>query len=312
MRNIQFLIFVAVLGVIISCNKSPEVESRESDSINEKQVLKESTFNDIYFTPEEQEYIKRIQEKGFFYIAAQEMNQPGVSRLYPEGNYYYRLTKTFAEYLGVDLKVKTITFRDVFSINGEIPESLGIDNNLAYTPDLFNEVEVLPDNVTILPWRVNIFRFVKILKSKVMIITRKGEEITKVEDLVGKRIGTVVNSSFHEIFLQIERDLDFDLTIKLGENFEDWLIAVDENRADIAAYDSNSVFPRLRRFPGLSVSLAISDYQEIGWVVNRDNRVLQSILQKYIDFSFETDLFNKLWFEDNGISLNEYYDLLEY
>ncbi len=140
MRNIQFLSLLVVLGFIISCNETSEEKSRESDSINEKQVLTKQTFQDIYFTPEEQEYIKRIQEKGYFYIATQEMNQPGVSRIYPEGNYYYRLAKTFAEYLGVGLKVKTVTFRDVFSKNGEIPELLGIDDNLVYTPDLFNKL----------------------------------------------------------------------------------------------------------------------------------------------------------------------------
>ncbi len=185
-KNLRLIIMISVLILLVAVgitqyNSSIKSEVEPDNQVTTEDLQIEDFYETIDFTEDELEFINKLQDKGYITIATRDSNT--VYKQMSDGNiegFHYNLVKMFSEHINVDLKVKVISFNDYFRHNGEIPEGVKTDSTIVYKPDLFDEVDIYCDNMTILPWRQRLMTFVELIPVKVLAITRKGEEIKTV------------------------------------------------------------------------------------------------------------------------------------
>ncbi len=309
MKRIIFLLIclISLLNCVKS-NTDKEVEVQEVDENTEKELL----FSDISFTQKEKEYIDSLKSRG--YITASVRLRDTIYMPLESGEihgYNYKLAKSFTDNIGVELRTRMVEFSDLFSTGGKVPEEVHTNPDYSYSPDLFDEVDFYIDTLTILPWRSKLVSFVQTIPTKILIVSRTGEEISRIEDLKGKEIVTLENSSLHTQFKKIEDKHNFSLDYIYEEKIGTWFKKISEGTGDVTARDANMTIFDLRNFDNLNVSIPISDVQMLAWAVKKDNLVFKSILDKYLDFARDSGLFNKYWMEDYSITLSDYLGLLD-
>ncbi len=310
--KIIIYVLVAWMSFWIGCSKdSTQTEhAPKEDTAEQKAVV---TLANIQFTKEEEAYIRQIKEKGRLVIATRE--KLTIYTPLPDGSaegIHYNLAKSFADFLGIELKIMDVMFKDYFSIDGKTPEKVFTDPTYSYTPDLIKEVDVYADTLTILPWREKLLRFIEIAPTRIMLITRKGDEINAIQELDGKKVATVFETSYYTKLREIEKDYDISLEFSLVEDSELIFDYVAEGKADFSARDANLTILHLKNYKNLNVSMPISGIQIIGWAVGKDNEILESILRKYIEYAKTSGLIDQYWREVYGISMEEYHHLIEY
>ncbi len=309
MRKIMFL-FVLLVFITNCTRDKPDTDPTEKQADIESS--QELSFSDINFTPEEKEYIDSLKSRG--YITASVRLRDTIYMPMESGEIYgynYKLAKSFTENIGVELRTRIVEFSDLFSTGGKVPEEVHTNPDFSYSPDLLDEVDFYIDTLTILPWRSKLVSFVDTIPTKILIVSRTGEEISRIEDLKGKEIVTLENSSLHTQFKKIENKHNFSLDYIYEEKIGTWFQKISEGTGDVTARDANMTIFELRNFENLNVSIPISDAQMLAWAVKKDNLVLKSILDKYLDFARDSGLFNKYWMDDYSISLSDYLGLLD-
>ena len=65
-------------------------------------------------------------------------------------------------------------------------------------------------------------------------------------------------------------------------------------------------------FPQLNICIPIKEMEFLCWAVEKDNKLLASILSKYLRHVKQQGHFSKLWKEQYGITLPQYYRLINY
>ena len=310
--KIFFIILHILLGLFFS---GFSVIAEESQSINNLKAGTETFRPDgtsCEFSAEEKKYLSELKKRGKIIIASRIITD--VYKPQPKGmakGFNYSLASSFAEYIGVDLEVKVVSFKDYFSKDGNVPERVKTDGNFSYTPDLINQVDMYVDTITIIPWRQKLLRMIKIIPTRIMIITRKGEEINELKELGDKSISILKNSSYEVRIREIQKELGINPKIVFADDTPADTLLVVNGFADVSLLDANRVIKSIGKYYNLNVSLPASDIQYLSWAVNKNNRILSSILEKYIASARKSGLMNRLWYDHFGITLEEYYDLLK-
>ena len=155
--------------------------------------------------------------------------------------------------------------------------------------------------------------FVETVPVRQMVVTRAGEEIESYDEIDGKKVVLLKNSSFEKRIKEIINEYSIDpevIYIKDSGNYENYLA---EGRADMSIRDSNRAIVEVQEFElaPLSVSFAVSDVQYLGWAVQKDNEVLKGIVRKYLDYAREKGILNQSWYGDFNMTLYEYMELLD-
>jgi len=308
------IIVLAVALIFLSQVAEENVE--EGNGIEKADPLIEEendgSVAEIEFTEEEKAYIQKMKEKGVIKIATRDSIL--IYELDAQGNpqgFHYRIMKMFADYIGVEADFRVIDFSEYFMLDGKVPETVKTDPELSYSPDLFKEVDVYMDAITEMPWRAKLMRFIHIIPTRQVIITRTGEEITELEDIIGRKISLVKHTSQEDKFKEIGAGLGVEFEYYYVDEIIDMSKAVSEGLADVSAHDSDRAILEIGEFGNLSISRIISDMEHLSWAVERDNEVLASILEKYIDYLKGTEVFNKTWYEEYKVDLLDYLKLLD-
>jgi len=298
-----FFIYTLLIIFSLSCTKNREKVEPQIES------LKKSTAA-INFTEREKEYISKLKKNKLKIACRKKTTVYEPQKDGTAEGFQYLLAKSFADYLGVDLEIQSVTFDDYFNKDGKVPEVVKTDKNYSYTPDLIEKVDIYVDSITILPWREKLLRFIKTIPTIQLVVTRKGEEIKTLSGLKEKVISVMPQTSHAARLKQIE--------LKLGAKFKYFetatsalmMDAVVNKKADITLWDSNQVIYLLKREKHLSVSIPASEIQHLAWAVKKSNETLASILEKYLEYAEKSGLMNKLWLTNYDISLKEYKKLL--
>lgn len=266
----------------------------------------------IDFSDDEKSYITDLKEKGKLVIATRIRGD--IYSPQPDGTvggFAYNMAKSLADHIGVELEINVVSFKDYYSIGGVIPGRVKTDPDYRYSPNLLDRVDLCVDTMTILPWREKLLRFIKIIPTRQLLITRKGEEIKTADELKGRIITIIASSSYEESFRRIETELK----IKFEYNFLNDNASVEkmvtENPGYVTALDSNRALNTIQRNRKLSACIPLSDIQYLGWAVKKDNTVFASIVEKYILFARKTGVMNKYWQQHYNVSLLEYLKLID-
>jgi len=268
----------------------------------------------IKLSQEEIKFIKELNKKGRVKIAT----------TYQENTYYidsdgkikgfhYKLANDFASKIGVKLDIKIVDeWSKYFIKKGEDIERVKTDEKYSYTPDLFNEVEIYVAGITALSWREKLFDIVKFIPNKQMVVCRRDENIKKIGDLNNKSAVFVKNSSFENNFLKLLTKNKLNTKIIYEEDFVKTSVMVSEGKDIFTIHDSDNAFKAVAEYKNLTIAFPISDFEMIGWGVSKNNRILTSILTKYIKYARDNGTIDKYWKETFGVTFSEYMRVLEY
>lgn len=314
------LMITLLLGlIVVGCTPVPlqtnehAIDKQKPDTLlNTDSIATTPVKTNTEFTKEELEYIENLQSIGYITIATQ-LNSLTYS-VNLDGSvtgFHYDLLHTFAETYNLEIKVTTGSFADYFKIDGSIPKDVETNPSTVYTPDLFNEAELYMANLTILPWRTKLMQFIKIIPSKEMIVTRKGETIKTFDEIIGKRVAVSLNTSHHTTLLKLQAELGTTFDFIYIDDYYDLAEAVSLGNADLTVFDSDRVFNEMDIYGNLDISMAISQLQNLSWAVEQDNDVLASILQKHLEKLKNDGTYNNLWKKYYHIDINDYLKIID-
>lgn len=267
----------------------------------------------LEFSAHEYEYIDQLREKGGLKVAIDP--GPGIYMTNSDGSidgFHYRLLRAFSDLIDVPLIIKEVSVGDFFLKDGALPEGYRSDPDVAYTPDVLADSDLLVSSITINSWRQKLMIIVPVFPVKLLLITRKGEEIQHITDLSLKTIATREAYSYTDVFQQLDAEFELQLNYVYAENSDSMFQAVEQGIAFATANDSDAAIVSIREYETLNISQPLTDIEFAGWGVGKDAKLMASIIEKYIEHAKNEGSFNNIWRAEHGIDFNDYLRILEY
>ena len=208
----------------------------------------------------------------------------------------YELAKAFADYLGVELKVK---------ITEDWQEMI---------PALANGTgSFIAAGMTITPKRQNQVAFSDgYMDIQQHIISRRNRaKIKKLEDLSGKTIHVRTATAYLERLEEIQKQgIDFTIEIHHDLPTEELIQNVDSGDIEFTIADSNVALLSRRHYPGAIMAGAISDLQQLGWAVHPEARRLKTKINSFFNIIKKNGKYDEIYHKYYGDVANfDYVDL---
>lgn len=297
MRRVILLFFVVVF--CISCSKKVQEKERKKSNPKRQRTAK------LIFSTEEQEYIKKLQKKGYARIGIEK--EAGVYEIQSDGSikgFDYGLVTYFCKLLQVKPRFVVIGFKDVFSVDGKIPSRIKKDKHYFYEPDIYKRVDWVASTITRLPWRKKIMNFIITMPTSVNLVGNKQDRITKIGDLNNKKIALVRNSSYELIMQRLEKQEKIKIHYTYVETGKKGSQKVLEGKVDFTLQDSNLLLLQIKDNKELDILMPVSNIQFLGWGVSKKRPILKSILNKLMNFARKNGTMDRLFRKVYGISMN--------
>ncbi|PKI13225.1 transporter substrate-binding domain-containing protein [Colwellia sp. 12G3] len=265
----------------------------------------------VNWTREEVAYIKAMNQKGSITIATKISTAVYVP--HEDGShsgFHYNVLEEFANLVGIKIESKIVTWNDYFYKQGEDLARVKVDSNYAYVPALIEEVDLYIDGITALAWREKMFDIVKYVPSRQMLIARVDNKPEQISALNNKSCVMVSNTSMERNLEKIKKRNNIDFNCITTDNFDRMDKMVSQGQVDFTVYDSDRAFAALKNFNNLTILWPISDVQFMGWAINKKNKILKGILEKYIKYAQENAILDKYWQLSYGVTFVEYMKVL--
>ena len=193
----------------------------------------------------------------------------------------YELAEEFADYLGVDLKIKIV------------------ENWKRMLPELKNgNAAIIAAGITITPKRQKKVAFSDgYMDIRQHIISHRSHiKIKNVADLSGKTVHVQTATSYQERLEELRRQ-GLDLKIQLHRDIaaEELIQQVAEGEIELTVADSNIAKLNQRHFPQAVMAGAISDLQQFGWAVHPDAHELREKINSFFASIRESGRFDEIY-----------------
>ena len=261
----------------------------------------------------ERAHIDSLRERGGLRVAIS--NEDTIYEEQPDGTVrglHYRMTEHLGEVLDLSVSYTPVYFAQFFELQGEFPAQVLTDPDFRYTPDLLKTHDFYAGTFTPLPWREKILDFIPVYLTRLIFISRQGEEIDRIADLEDKRIAIIPNTSYQSWFETLEGINPADLIYVESRTGLEAIEMVSAGEADVTISDANLAIVQVRNFGNLNVTTAASRVDELAWAVAEGSELMRSILEKYIDWIKADGSFEEFWTGYYGISSVEYLELIGY
>lgn len=266
----------------------------------------------VTWTDEEIRYIHALHQQGSIKIATKISSAVYLPQ--PDGSvrgFHYNVFKAFADLADITIDIRLVPWNDYFYKAGEDVEQVKTDAQYAYVPTLIEQVDLYIDGITALPWREKMFDIVKFVPSRQLIVAKKEHEPVAIEDLNDKTCAMVKDTSMELNLENLKRDKKIHFPYIYTADFDAMDKMVAEGQADFTVYDSDRAFAACYRYPNLTIAMPISEIEMMGWAINKQNRVLKSVVEKYLQYAQETAILDKYWQSEYGVSFIEYLKILK-
>ncbi len=198
--------------------------------------------------------VERIEQQGELIVATQIGPTTYYNELSRETGFEYELARSFANYLGVELKVKTYT---------DLGELLSAVKT--------GKVHFAAAGLTETAERSQQFRFSSPYQqiTQQLIYHTGAEKPKKLEDLVGKKLVVIANSSHSENLSNLQQQIP-ELTWEEKKNTTvlTLLNMVNDHLADYVIVDSNVFLTYREIFPELRSAFDIKGSEPLAWAFN--------------------------------------------
>ncbi len=323
MKVLKIIFLLICLSFIcIACNKvdnnnEPENSTKQSEldvnndapSTSDIPLL---NIDGISWTTEEIDYINELNKRGSIRIATKIS-----SALYvPQSDgtikgFHYSVLKEFTDLVEVEIDTQLVQWDDYFYKEGEDIEKAKNDPDYSYVPTLIDNVDLYIDGITSLTWREKLFDIIKFVPSKQLIVSGLDNSPLQIEDLNNKRCSMVRNTSLELNLDKLQEEENINIDYIYVDSFDHLAKMVSEGEADFTVLDSDAAFNSLYTYENLTIAMPVSEVQVMGWGINKNNKVLNSILTKYLHYAQEIGILDRYWEESYGVTFIDYLSVLE-
>ena len=181
----------------------------------------------------------------------------------------YDLAKAFADFLGVELKVKVSESWDQVLLS--LCKGVG---------------EVVAASTTIIPSRLKVAGFSNgYLAVQQMAIThKKNTEIKTIDDLKGKSTHVRRGTSYEERLRTLKRTgLDVIIKVRDDVSTEELIQGVAKGKIEVTIADSNVALLNRRYYPDIRIAFPIEKPQSLAWAVKKGERALLDKINEFFD-----------------------------
>lgn len=301
----KYVIVIFLITIILlfqGCDKKTEVDDIPVGEL--------PLFKQLSLTKEEEDYLQEIMESETLHVAMRNLQ----AVYHVEGDdisgYHYKLIKYFADSLNVELIVSVVDISNFFEIDGTVPSRVKEDPDFSYSPDLLEEVDIYCDTLTPLPWREKLVKFVPFLPIREVIVHSNTTAIDTVEDLNKKTVAFQTDSSYGNTFKYLEEEFDFSFNYVHTNTSLEPFVLISSGEVDATIVDSDKAIIETSNFKNLEIGIPVTEVQLIGWAVKKDNDLMASVLEKYIDYMIESGKLNAYWTEVYDVPFKSYLSYL--
>ena len=219
-------------------------------------------------TGEERDGLNRVQKAGqITVITRNNAHCYYTYRGQPMG-FEYDLAKTFANYLGVDLQVRTDRWGDMIRALNK------------------GKGDFIAVSMTVTPSRRKMVDFSKqYLSIQQRVIVHEGNNtIKELADLNGKTIHVRRATSYAERLSEL-RENGLDLTLKLHDDVptEELIRRVAGREIELTVANSNVALLNRRYYPNIKIGIPVEEPQAVGWAVKKGEKALLTAVNDFFD-----------------------------
>jgi ABC-type amino acid transport substrate-binding protein len=270
----------------------------------------------LEFTTAELQRIEALQENGV--LRAATSRWPGVYEI-RDGEvtgYHALLVSEVARRLGLDVEFVPVAFEEFFTVNGvaysgdgarsPAPAGDASTDSAEGSPDIFRRADLIVYDLTILPWREQLMRFIPVVPTRMVVLTPGDKPIRQLGDMSGKT-AAVWGSTSHQGYLERLNDY-FDLAVNIMpvDSSVDTLSLVDRGEADFSVRDSNSALLSLGNHTDITVPMALGPVVTNGWAVSLRDGALASAISKIVEELIADGTADRLFRRTYGMDLAGY------
>ncbi len=218
------------------------------------------------FACSKNEAMKRIEETGTITVITRNNAHCYYTYRGQDMGFEYDLAKAFADFLGVELKVKVAEWDDLLP---SLEEGVG---------------DFVAASMTKTPPRSDVADFSREYLSvqQKVIVHKNNTEIRTKEDLEGKSVHVRRGTSYEERLRELKQE-GLDVRIVLHEDVltETLIEAVANRKIDITIADSNVAKLNRRYYPDIRIAFPVEIPQFLGWAVAKRERALLGKINKF-------------------------------
>ena len=222
---------------------------------------------------------------------------------------YMEIAVEFAKQQKLQPKMKQILWGDQF-LNAE---GKTVQGSL-YTPVLFDsqQCDLFAANISPLEWRKKLMDLNWIYISSLTVVVRKEDKkkYRTSEDLKGKTVYVVPNTTYHEWLL------DFQKTLKDSEKMKIMEVAVGGTIAHLLKKDAdfilfetqNALYSKAHISKDVAIAFTVGKAMESGWGFPKGSKELEGLSVQFFDDERKNpqSSLNQIYKKYFGMTLNEY------
>ena len=198
------------------------------------------------------------------------------------------IAEEFAKFLDVKYEEVPISWEEVFSKDGVTPEDYQTNKNVSYTPDALKKADIICGTIYIRPWRKKFFNYSGIVQVSDLLIVRKrnGKDITSYEDLKGKKIAFLKNSSYETNIELINKDPKVNGEIKyVKTSSEDEALELLKNKKvdgliTVSYLALHYIKENSRDF---KLAFPVATPQNVGWAIRKGSKELKNEIENFFE-----------------------------
>jgi membrane-bound lytic murein transglycosylase F len=227
------------------------------------------------------EALKKIEESGTITFITRNNAHCYYTYRDQDMGFEYDLAKAFADFLGVELKMKVSESWD--QLLPSLDKGVG---------------EVLAASMTVTPSRSEMADFsVEYLSVQQMVVVHKNNmEIQGMDDLEGESIHVRRGTSYEERLRALKKE-GMDVGIVLHEDAltEALIEDVSRGKIDVTIADSNVALLNRRYYPDIRIAFPVEKPQSLGWAVRNREKALLKKINKFFETIKQDGTFDDIY-----------------
>ncbi len=225
--------------------------------------------------------LERIQESGTITVITRNNAHCYYTYRDQDMGFEYDLAKAFADFLGVELKVKVSESWDQLLPSLDKGDGEFVAASLTITPSRSESVDFSREYLAV---------------EQMAITHKRNLEIKSIDDLEGKNIHVRQGTSYEERLRTLKRD-GLDVRIKVREDVltQELVEEVAEGEIEVTIADSNVALLNRRYYPNIRIAFPIEKPQSLGWAVKKGERALLSKINEFFETIQENGTFEDIY-----------------
>jgi ligand-binding sensor domain-containing protein/serine phosphatase RsbU (regulator of sigma subunit)/ABC-type amino acid transport substrate-binding protein len=244
--------------------------------------------------------VDEIKRSGKIIIAFTETDLEGIN---------YKLAQEFARYLNVEMEPVVIEWEEVFQINGRVPSDVTTNPDVAYTPDIFKQVDLICSTFTILEWRKKLFDFAQTLYSaEIIMINEEDNPPKNLDDLVGKKIAFLQGTSFETHIQQINKNIGGSIDLCPTESSEEAKqMLIDKEVFGVILDADEALNFRVDQKNAVKIGIPITGVVKTAFAVEKKNP-LKNEVENFFNTIPSNGVLDKIFSETFGMTYSAFYN----